>query len=542
MRKILFLITFLLVGAPFAQKIGTRKANNPLPLPIKVNGATLATSSTIDANWRWYHIKNNYTPNCYGPNGWNTAVCPDPITCVNNCQLEGVPTADYTNVYRVTTSGNSQTIKYATYTASTNLTNVGARMYLLDPSGVKYYGFNLLNSEFRFTVDMSKVPCGINSALYFVSLPLDGGLNSLNQAGAAYGTGYGDAQGPTDLHFVNGFANTNGTGSFSPEFDVWESNANATQMTGHPCTFAVGTKKCMNSTDCGPDSYCDKAGADVNPFRLGQPDLYGPGKVVDTARPFTVITQFFTDTGTATGKLVRVHQQYLQDGKLTEGGDMTDALAAIRHAAFNESDRFNSLGGMAQLGLSLTNATLVTSLWGDSFARMQWLDGRYPFNSTGAGTLRGPCDPNGGDFDQTVKDYPNAQVIFSDIQLNSLSPSGAPTLAPSKAPVTPSPTTECSPQWGQCSGLRWTGPTCCQPGLTCVVQNEYYGQCLAGTPAPSSSAPTRAPTLAPTRPPTNAPLSPAPTRPPTRAPTSSPSTPSVCASNRYQCYQCTCLT
>ncbi|KAH7323000.1 family 74 glycoside hydrolase [Stachybotrys elegans] len=32
--------------------------------------------------------------------------------------------------------------------------------------------------------------------------------------------------------------------------------------------------------------------------------------------------------------------------------------------------------------------------------------------------------------------------------------------------------------WQQCGGLNWTGPTRCDPGLTCTKQNDWYWQCL----------------------------------------------------------------
>lgn len=32
--------------------------------------------------------------------------------------------------------------------------------------------------------------------------------------------------------------------------------------------------------------------------------------------------------------------------------------------------------------------------------------------------------------------------------------------------------------WGTCGGRGWTGPTCCQDGTVCQVQNEYYSQCV----------------------------------------------------------------
>ncbi|PBK88327.1 mannanase [Armillaria gallica] len=37
------------------------------------------------------------------------------------------------------------------------------------------------------------------------------------------------------------------------------------------------------------------------------------------------------------------------------------------------------------------------------------------------------------------------------------------------------------PEWGQCGGIGWTGPTTCDSGSVCTVLNDYYYQCLPGT-------------------------------------------------------------
>lgn len=48
-------------------------------------------------------------------------------------------------------------------------------MYLKD-TDTTYKQFSLLNQEFSFDVDVSNLPCGLNGALYFVSMDADGGL------------------------------------------------------------------------------------------------------------------------------------------------------------------------------------------------------------------------------------------------------------------------------------------------------------------------------------------------------------------------------
>ncbi|KAF3912430.1 hypothetical protein ABW20_dc0101674 [Dactylellina cionopaga] len=35
--------------------------------------------------------------------------------------------------------------------------------------------------------------------------------------------------------------------------------------------------------------------------------------------------------------------------------------------------------------------------------------------------------------------------------------------------------------WGQCGGEDWSGPTSCDGGGVCVVQDQYYSQCVAGS-------------------------------------------------------------
>ena len=69
-----------------------------------------------------------------------------------------------------------------------------------------YKTFNMKNQEFSFDVDMSKLPCGLNGALYFSQMDADGGLAKYptNKAGAKYGTGYCDAQCPHDIKFIQG--------------------------------------------------------------------------------------------------------------------------------------------------------------------------------------------------------------------------------------------------------------------------------------------------------------------------------------------------
>merc|ERR1712002_369238 len=175
-------------------------------------------------------------------------------------------------------------------------TNIGSRMYLLAPGGDEYQIFKLKNKEFTFDVDVSELPCGLNGALYFVEMEEDGGLSySTNEAGAAYGTGYCDAQCPHDMKWINGEANcedwqpsdndiNSGVGHYGTcciEMDIWEANTVATAYTPHPCE-TVGQERC-EGTPCGDnasderyDGVCDKDGCDFNAWRLGDKTFFGP--------------------------------------------------------------------------------------------------------------------------------------------------------------------------------------------------------------------------------------------------------------------------
>ena len=70
--------------------------------------------------------------------------------------------------------------------------------------------------------------------------------------------------------------------------DIWEANSISTSFTAHPCLM-TGPKKC-EGLECGEGGnrykgVCDKDGCDLNPFRAGNTEFYGPGKTIDTTKP-----------------------------------------------------------------------------------------------------------------------------------------------------------------------------------------------------------------------------------------------------------------
>jgi cellulose 1,4-beta-cellobiosidase len=194
-----FVSLLSLVSVALAQQAGTQTTEKHPSLSwqkcTKSGCTSQAGSIVLDSNWRWLHTTSGYT-NCYTGNTWDTSLCPDNATCAKNCALDG---ADYSGTYGITTSGNALTLKFKTGS------NIGSRVYLL-ASDTAYQMFKLKNQEFTFDVDVSKLGCGLNGAVYFSEMDADGGMSkySTNKAGAKYGTGYCDAQCPHDIKFISG--------------------------------------------------------------------------------------------------------------------------------------------------------------------------------------------------------------------------------------------------------------------------------------------------------------------------------------------------
>jgi cellulose 1,4-beta-cellobiosidase len=448
-----------LFSSGLAQLAGNVKKNEFPSFPITEMGKILQTSVVLDANWRWVHNKDGYT-NCYD-NAWNKQFCPDPITCAQNCAVEGVDINDYKNIYGVSSTGNSVTLRYVTGG------NVGSRLYILDEDKKRYKSFNLINRELVYDVDMSQVPCGLNGALYFVEMPLDGGLNSLNKAGAPYGVGYGDAQCAQDIKYINGFVNLNNTGACSIEMDIWEANREANAFTPHSCSLPNGKKMpgvypCTDPVSCGTGNnrflgVCDKNGADYNSYRLGDESLYGFGTQfkVNTQKPVRVVTQFITQDGTDKSDIVTMNRVYEQDGKVIQGGFLNKEVIQKHKDTYKEVNHFDQLGGFKTMTESFRRGqTFVISLWDDVQSggasgtgnSMGWLDSVYPPGSTSPGSKRGPCDPNvKRDVWTLRRTVPNSQYTLSNLQVRSITNYGpTPSPSPSPSPV-PSPVPSPSP-------------------------------------------------------------------------------------------------
>jgi len=509
------LLSLSFLAIAFGQQIGTNTAETHPSLTWETctsSGCTTNTGSVVlDSNWRWVHNVGGST-NCYTGNTWDATLCPNDATCAANCALDG---ANYSGTYGVTTSGNALTLDFVTGS------NVGSRLYLLS-SNTEYQKFDLLNSEFAFDVNVSQLPCGLNGALYFSEMPLDGGVSAFptNKAGAEYGTGYCDSQCPRDLKFIDGQGNVAGwvpdtnnantgignTGACCNEMDVWEANSVSAAFTPHPCS-ETGLTAC-NGTACGGPtnrygSICDPDGCDFNSYRMGDTTFYGPSLTVDTTQKFTVVTQFLTTTGTSSGTLNQIRRIYVQNGKVIQNSavdvpgmsdftSITPSYCSESKVAFNNTNSFGTQGGFSAISNSMANGmVLVMSLWDDYYADMLWLDSSYPTTASPStpGVARGTCATTSGVPATVEADSPNSSVTYSNIKFGSInstysatgssssSSSGSPTTTSSSASSTSTGGTQV--EYGQCGGTGWTGPTTCVAGTTCVYSNPYYSQCLA---------------------------------------------------------------
>jgi cellulose 1,4-beta-cellobiosidase len=411
-------------------------------------GGSCTTQSSgkvvLDANWRWTHNVGGFT-NCYTGNTWDATLCPDGKTCATNCALDG---ADYPGTYGITASGNALTLKFVTQSAQKN---VGSRVYLM-ASDTAYQMFKLNNMEFTFDVDVSQLPCGLNGALYFSAMDADGGMARFptNKAGAKYGTGYCDSQCPHDIKFINGESNSvgwqpspndpnAGTGNFGSccvEMDVWEANSVSAAYTPHPCTVQGQTRCSGNDCGDGDNRYggvCDKDGCDFNSFRMGDTSFYGPGKTVDTTKPFTVVTQFLTSNNQTSGTLSEIRRFYVQNGKTVPnsqstisgvtGNSLTSAVCQASKKAFGDTDSFTSKGSFGAMSQAFSKGVvLVMSIWDDHAAQMLWLDSNYPLDKSAStpGVARGTCATTSGQPNDVEGASPNAQVKFSNIKFGPL--------------------------------------------------------------------------------------------------------------------------
>ncbi|KKK20241.1 hypothetical protein ARAM_003212 [Aspergillus rambellii] len=359
----------------------------------------LKTSVVLDAATHVIHDLHTNTSCTTADGTLDSAICPDKETCAKNCVIEGI--TDYA-AHGVTTRGGSMTLRQYLREEDGQLTSVSPRVYLVAEDGEHYNSLHLLGQELSFDVDVSNLPCGMNGALYLSAMLEDGGRSKLNPAGASYGTGYCDAQCFT-LPWINGEGNVDGAGSCCNEMDIWEANARAQGLTPHSCN-TTGPYQCKTAEECGQASggVCDKWGCSFNPYALGAHTYYGPRMVVDTTKPFTVVTQFLTNdnnnTTTTTGTLAEIRRVYVQNGKVIQNASCSPPW-------------FQSRGGLPQMGRALHHGmVLAMSIWNDAGGYMQWLDGGDS----------GPCNATEGAPSYIEQHTPGTSVTFANIRYGDI--------------------------------------------------------------------------------------------------------------------------
>jgi cellulose 1,4-beta-cellobiosidase len=446
----------------------------------------------MDQNWRWLHKVGGYD-NCFD-HGWKCLGA----DCATSCAIEG---EEYEKTAGVTAIEGGLKLAYVTKGG------VGSRLYLLD--GEEYYMMTFVNKEISITYDVSKLPCGVNGALYTVEMDKTGDLGGNNKAGAKYGTGYCDGQCPRDLKFVQGKANnedynastdSGSIGYCCAEMDLWEANSVATALTGHPAAklgrVICEEAECGNQGDKRYTGQTDRDGCQLQSFKNGKHDFYGPGKKVDTRQPFTVTTQFISSDKTDTGDLVEIKQFFTQNGNVIPmttfdglpGNSITDEYCTAAAEHFNASvDMFSKLGGLKTLGESLKRGhVFVMSIWDDAHSKMNWLD------SIDRGIECGPCDSQAGDPATLRPQGKGVFVKYTDVKYGSIGsttgppsptpPSPTPPSPPPPAPPSPpSPPTPPSPSVGKCChgtpGASCGSMTTCQEGWCGQSQAHCESSC-----------------------------------------------------------------
>ena len=231
--KFLAVLCLTLASLAWAQQPGTLTTEEHPPLEISVcndQGCTTEQASVvIDGDSRYiYSVADGGSVACWNGAGWDATACPDPVTCAQNCALDGLTIDQYSTEHGISTSGNSLRLAYVTDSSIGRI--IGSRSYLVSPDDTNYRMFYLKNREFTFDTDQSTVECGINAALYFIEMEYDGGQSAYasNNAGAKFGTGYCDAQCFHYMRFLGGEANIAGEeseyGACCVEMDIWEGN------------------------------------------------------------------------------------------------------------------------------------------------------------------------------------------------------------------------------------------------------------------------------------------------------------------------------
>jgi cellulase len=199
MAPTLLFLGFFLLGLVSAQTPGTSPEVHPKVKTYRctnTGGCVRRTSAVVlDSGTHWIHQRDDPSLGCTAGGGLNQTVCPDEATCAQNCIIEGI--SDYAS-HGVTTDDDALHLEMIV-----GGNTQSPRIYLLSETQNRYEILKLTGNEISYDVDVSKLPCGMNGALYLSEMEERGGQGALNPAGAPYGTGYCDAQCGTQT-FING--------------------------------------------------------------------------------------------------------------------------------------------------------------------------------------------------------------------------------------------------------------------------------------------------------------------------------------------------
>ncbi|KNG49974.1 glycoside hydrolase family 7 protein [Stemphylium lycopersici] len=352
------------------------------------------TALVTDSAAHNIHQKNSTLGCGSWGSGPDPTACPDKESCAENCIMEGIE--DYATIGVFTNGGEVRLDMY-----NSNGSVASPRLYILAEDEKNYEMLQLTGNELAFDVDMSRLPCGMNGALYLSEMEADGGRSELNPGGATYGTGYCDAQCYV-TPWLNGEGNVEGKGVCCNEMDIWEANSRANQIAPHTCS-TDGIFGCTGD-ECGKSGLCDKNGCGDNPYKhRNSPNYYGPGFKVDTTKPFTVITQFPAENGV----LQAIVRKYVQDGVVIENAMQNITMDQEFCSAQPGAEMYTKLGGHKGMGDAMARGmVLALSIWWDESGGMQWLDGGES----------GPCNATEGFPKEIVKKEKAPTVTFSQIK------------------------------------------------------------------------------------------------------------------------------
>lgn len=219
------------------------------------------------------------------------------------------------------------------------------------------------------------------------------------------------------------------------EMDIFEANSRSHSYSAHPC-LTSGPVACEDQKcDRGLEGLCAHSGCSFASYRMGDRNFYGPGNVIDTRLPFTVVTQFITDNGKQGGTLKEIRRLYVQNGtvinntrgtipKLDVFDSVTENFCNVSAEVFEVENAAKAKGGLKAMGESFDRGmVLVMSFWDDhSATNMKWLDGNYPLNASSSqpGVSRGPCTNQDGTASTVEAAHPDATVRFSNIRFGEI--------------------------------------------------------------------------------------------------------------------------